>query len=37
MKTELLRLNGAVEHDPNIDGWMKDHAVELGAITQRWI
>ena len=23
MKTDLLRFNGAVEHDPAIDAWMK--------------
>jgi hypothetical protein len=32
MRTELLRLNGAVERDPAIDAWMKEHAGELGAI-----
>ncbi len=36
MKTELLRFNGAVERDPAIDSWMKEHAGELGAIAQRW-
>jgi hypothetical protein len=35
-RTELFRLNGAVERDPGIDGWMKEHAGELGAIAQRW-
>jgi hypothetical protein len=35
-RTELFRLNGAVEHDPAIDGWMKEHAGELGAIAQNW-
>jgi hypothetical protein len=35
-RTELFRLNGAVEHDPAIDGWMKEHAGELGAIAQKW-
>ena len=35
-RTELFRLNGAVERDPAIDGWMKDHAGELGAIAQEW-
>jgi hypothetical protein len=34
--TELLRFNGAVERDPAIDAWMKEHAGELGAIAQRW-
>ena len=36
MKTELLRLNGAVQRDPAIDGWMKDHAGELGDMAQDW-
>jgi len=35
-RTELLRFNGAVERDPAIDAWMKDHAGELGAIAQEW-
>ena len=36
MRTELLRFNGAVERDPAIDAWMKEHAGELGAIAQHW-
>jgi hypothetical protein len=36
MKTELLRFNGAVERDPAIDAWMKEHAGELGDIARRW-
>jgi hypothetical protein len=32
----LLRLNGALERDPAIDAWMKEHAGELGAIAQQW-
>lgn len=36
MRTDLLRLNGAVEHDPAIDVWMKEHRGELGAIAQEW-
>jgi hypothetical protein len=36
MRTELFRLNGAVERDPAIDGWMKEHAGELGAIAYKW-
>ncbi|MEO8737409.1 MAG: DUF1801 domain-containing protein [Edaphobacter sp.] len=36
MKTELLRLNGAVECDPAIDAWMKERRGELGAIAQEW-
>ena len=38
MKTaELLRFNGAVERNPAIDAWMKEHAGELGAIAQQWL
>ncbi len=36
MRTELLRFNGAVERDPAIDAWMKEHAGELGAIAREW-
>jgi hypothetical protein len=36
MRSELLRFNGAVERDPAIDAWMKDHKCELGAIAQKW-
>jgi hypothetical protein len=36
MKTELLRYNGAVERDPAIDAWMKEHEGGLGAIARRW-
>src|SRR5271155_837328 len=36
MRTELLRFNGAVERDPAIDVWMKEHAGELGAIAVQW-
>lgn len=36
MKTDFLRFNGAVEHDPAIDAWLKAHAGELGAIAHRW-
>jgi hypothetical protein len=35
-RTELFRLKGAVERDPTIDCWMKEHAGELGAIAQNW-
>lgn len=34
MRTELLRLNGAVERDPAIDAWMGVHEGELGAIAR---
>ena len=36
MRTELLRLSGAVERDPAIDAWMKEHAGEFGAIARQW-
>jgi hypothetical protein len=36
MRTEFLRFNGAVERDPAIDAWMKQHVGELGAIAHRW-
>lgn len=36
MRTDLLRFNGAVERDPAIDAWMKDHQGELGVIAQGW-
>ena len=36
MRTELLRFNGAVEHAPAIDAWMREHSGELGAIAHRW-
>ena len=36
MKAELLRFNGAVERDPAIDSWMKEHTGELGSIAHRW-
>jgi hypothetical protein len=34
--TELLRFNGAVERDPAIDAWVKEHSGELGAIAHQW-
>src|SRR5580693_3306759 len=36
MKTDFLRFNGAVERDPAIDAWMKEHTGELGSIAQEW-
>jgi hypothetical protein len=36
IRTELFRLNGAVERDPAIDAWMKQHAGELGDIACQW-
>ena len=35
-RTELFRLNSAVERDPAIDRWMKQHSGELGAIARKW-
>ena len=35
-KSAFLRFNGAVERDPAIDAWMKEHAGELGAIAHHW-
>ena len=35
-KSDFLRFNGAVEHDPAIDRWMKDHPGDLAAIAQQW-
>jgi len=36
IRTDLLRFNGAVERDPAIDAWMKQHPGELGAIARKW-
>ena len=36
MRAKLLRFNGAVERDPAIDAWMKEHSGELGAIAHGW-
>ena len=36
MRTELFRLDGAVERNPAIDAWMKQHAGELGSIAHQW-
>jgi hypothetical protein len=36
MRTELFRLNGAVERDPAIDAWMKEQPGVLGAVAQQW-
>ncbi len=36
MRSELFRLNGAVERDPAIDAWMKEHRGELGEIAHEW-
>lgn len=36
MRTELFRLNGAVERHPAVEAWMKEHAGELGAMAHQW-
>lgn len=36
MKEQLLRFNGAVERDPAIDAWMREHTGELGTIAHHW-
>ncbi len=36
MKTELLQLDGTVEHDLGIDAWMEEHSGDLGAIAREW-
>ena len=36
MRTAFLRFNGAIERDPAIDAWMKEHAGELGDIAHHW-
>ncbi|HXT26895.1 MAG TPA: DUF1801 domain-containing protein [Candidatus Eisenbacteria bacterium] len=36
MRTALLRFSGAVERDPAIDVWMKEHAGESGAMARHW-
>ena len=33
---ELLRFNGAVERDPAIEAWMKQHTGDMGVIARRW-
>jgi hypothetical protein len=36
IRTDLLRFDGAVEHDPAIDAWMNEHEGELGTIAWEW-
>ena len=36
MKPGFLRFNGAVQHDPAIDVWMRKHPGALGAIAHHW-
>jgi hypothetical protein len=31
-----MRFPSAVQHDPAIEVWMREHSGELGAIAQRW-
>lgn len=35
-RSSILRFDGAVERDPAIDRWMKEHDGELGAAARRW-
>ena len=34
--TRLMRFSTAVARDPAIEGWMREHPGELGAIARRW-
>ena len=34
--SQLFRFPTAVRHDPNIEAWVREHAVELGAVAARW-
>lgn len=34
--SKLFRFPSALERDPAIDAWMRDHGGALGAIAQRW-
>lgn len=36
MNSELLRFNGAVQHDPAIDAWFKQRSGELATIAFQW-
>ena len=36
MRTELLRFDSTLKHDPVIDAWMNQHEGELGAIAHQW-
>ncbi len=35
-RTELFRLNGAMDRDPAIDRWLKQQQGDLGVIAQEW-
>ena len=34
--TQLMRFAGAVQRDPDIEVWMREHDDALGAIAERW-
>ena len=36
MNSDLLRFDGAVEHDPAIDRWLNKHPGEQGDLVRRW-
>jgi hypothetical protein len=36
VRTELFRLDGAVERDPKVEAWLKRQKGELGAMARRW-
>jgi hypothetical protein len=36
MRENLLRFDGALERDPAIERWLKQHRGELGEIARRW-
>jgi hypothetical protein len=36
MKADLLRFDGAVEHDPAVDRWLNERAGALGLIARQW-
>jgi len=35
-RSQILRFNGTVEHDPAIDAWFRGHAGELAGIAHEW-
>jgi hypothetical protein len=36
MNTEILRLTGAVQHDPAVDAWLNAHPGALGDFARQW-
>ncbi len=36
MKSDFLRFDGAVERSSAIDGWLREHAGELGDMASQW-